>query len=384
MEKVNIFYLVPTLEVGGSEWIAYLLAKGLNKERYNPIVGYYFWSGNLEDLLRNKGIAVINIGPGKNKLSRRNRFRSVLKLIKFLKEMKIKIIHISQFDVDILGAIAAKLAGVPVVISHIHGESFLKNFQKYRWRYMAISKFFIDKYVVCSKTLAEKFISNCRVDGRKVIAIQNCVDEERFNFRYDNSENSLRNELGLGGDKIVIGCIANFASCKGHQYLIDAISKVIPAFPNLKVILVGRFTPFKEELVKQAKSLGLSNDIIFLDFQLNIAEILNLMDIFILASLEEGLANVILEAMYMAKPVIATKVGGIIETIVDGETGILVPPRDSESLAKAIILLLTDKSKAQDMGRRGKERCLKEFGSDIMINKFEKLYESLLTRKGLL
>jgi len=118
MEKINIFYLVPTLEVGGSEWMAYLLAKGLNRGRYNSIVGYYFWSGVLEDLLRSKGIEVINIGPGRNKISRLDRFRSTLKLSKFLRERKIKIIHTFQFDIDILGAIAARLAGRAKAIFH--------------------------------------------------------------------------------------------------------------------------------------------------------------------------------------------------------------------------------------------------------------------------
>ncbi|MDP3731555.1 MAG: glycosyltransferase, partial [Candidatus Omnitrophota bacterium] len=226
MAKIDAFYFTPTLDVGGSEWILYMLAKGLNKERFNPIVAYFFWSGALEDLLKQKGIEVLCVGPNKTNISRWDRLKAIIKISSFLKKRKIKIVHTFQFDVDILGAMAAKLAGVPVVISHIGGESYLKWFQKYKWRYGIISKFFISKYIVCSKLLAEQFISNCKVNGTKVLAIQNCVDEERFNFRYDSDGNNLRKELGLINNEIVIGCVANFVPCKGHRYLIDAIPKV--------------------------------------------------------------------------------------------------------------------------------------------------------------
>ena len=110
-------------------------------------------------------------------------------------------------------------------------------------------------------------------------------------------------------------------------------------------------------------------------------EILDLMDIFVLPSLEEGLPVAILEAMYMAKPVVATRVTSVPEAIIGGDTGILGPPRNSDALAKAIISVLADKNKAREMGRRGRERCLKEFSSNVLIGKIEDLYESLLNEK---
>ncbi len=382
MGKINVLYLVSTLDAGGSEWTLYMLAKGLDKVRFNPIVAYFFWGGVLEDLLKQKGIEVVCVGPNKANISKWDRLRSIIKLAGFLRKRKIGIVHTFQFDVDILGAVAAKLAGVPVVIAHIAGESYLTWFQKYKWRYKVISKFFIDKYIVCSKFLTDKFISSCNVNGTKVLTIQNCVDEKRFHFRYGKDENNLRKELGLGNDEIVIGCIANFCPDKGHRYLIDAIPKVAPLFPNLKVILMGRFAPLKDELIEQAKVLGVSDKVIFLDFHLNIEGILGLMDIFVLPSLGEGLPVAVLEAMYMAKPVVATKIDGIPEAVVEGETGILVPSRNSDALAKAIVSVLADRNKAREMGRRGREKCLEEFSSSVLIMKTEGLYGSLLNEKG--
>ncbi|MDD5546632.1 MAG: glycosyltransferase [Candidatus Omnitrophica bacterium] len=381
MAKINVLYFTPTLDVGGAEWTLYMLAKGLNKERFNPIVAYFFQSGALEDLLKKEGIEVLCVGPNRIKISRWDRLKAIIKISMLLKKNKIKIVHTFQFDVDILGAMAAKLAGVPVVMSHISGESYLTWFQKYKWRYMIISKFFVDKYIVCSKFLTEQFISSCNVNRAKVSTIQNCVDEERFHPRYGKDGNDLRKELGLGSDEIVMGCIANFGPDKGHRYLIDAIPKIVSLFPNIKIILIGRFLPLKEELIEQAKALGVLTKVIFLDVRLNIEEILGLMDIFILPSLSEGLPVAILEAMYMAKPVVATGIDGIPEAVIEGETGILVPPRNSAELAKAIVSLLSDRNKALEMGRRGRERCLEEFSSSVLVRKVEGLYESSLSKK---
>ncbi|MFA5339878.1 MAG: glycosyltransferase [Candidatus Omnitrophota bacterium] len=381
MAKINVLYFTPTLDIGGAEWTLYILAKGLNREKFNPIVAYFFRSGALEDLLKQKGIEVLCVGPNKTNISRWDRLKAIIRISGLLKKRKIKIVHTIQFDVDILGAIAAKLAGAPVVISHIAGESYLTWFRKYKWRYRIIYKFFIDKYIVCSKFLTEQFISSCNVNRAKVLTIQNCVDEERFHSRYGKDGNDLRKELGLGNDEIVMGCIANFGPDKGHRYLIDAIPKITPLFPNIKIILIGRFFSLKEGLMEQAKELGVLSNVIFLGFHLNIEEMLGLMDIFILPSLSEGLPVAILEAMYMSKPVVATKIDGIPEAVIEGETGILVPPGNSVELAKAIVSLLSDRNKAREMGRRGRERCLEEFSSSVLVRKVEDLYESSLNEK---
>ncbi len=381
MAKINVLYFTPTLDIGGAEWTLYMLTKSLNKERFTPIVAYFFRSGPLEDLLKQNGIEVLCVGPNKADISRWDRLKAVIKLSRFLKKRKIKIVHSFQFDVDILGAIAAKLAGVPVVISHIAGESYLTWFRKYKWRYRVISRFFIGKYIACSKFLAGQFISSCNVNNAKVLTIQNCVDEGRFLSPHGKDEKGLREELGLGNEGIVIGCVANFSPDKGHRYLIDAIPKITSLFPNIKIILIGRFSPLKEGLIEQAKTLGVLANLIFLDFHLNIEEVLDLMDIFVLPSSSEGLPVAILEAMYMAKPVVATRIDGIPEAVIEGETGILVPPRNSGELAKAIVSLLSDRNKAREMGRMGRERCLKEFSSSVLIRKVEDLYESSLNEK---
>ncbi len=176
--------------------------------------------------------------------------------------------------------------------------------------------------------------------------------------------------------------MASFQEYKGHASLIDATVQILEKFPNTKVLLVGD-GPRRSQMENKVSALALSDTIIFTGIRQDVREILPLFDLFVLPSLSEGLPVSILEAMAASKPVVATYVGGVPEAVVDGVTGLLVPPRDPTALAQAIVHLLGDPDLRQQMGQAGRERVLEHFSVERMVERTQNLYEQLLVAKSL-
>jgi glycosyltransferase involved in cell wall biosynthesis len=147
--------------------------------------------------------------------------------------------------------------------------------------------------------------------------------------------------------------------------------------PDVRFLIIGD-GGLKKQLMDLSSNLGVSKNVMFLGFRSDIPELLSVMDVLVLASLREGFSNAILEAMAAMKPVVATNVGGNPEVIIDGVTGLIVPPKDPHSMAQAILNLLQNEDLAQQMGEAGRRRVENHFTIDVITQKYIQLYDSLL------
>jgi glycosyltransferase involved in cell wall biosynthesis len=170
---------------------------------------------------------------------------------------------------------------------------------------------------------------------------------------------------------------------KGHSFLIDAIDEVRKRIPEVKLIIVGDGEEEKR-LKERVKRLSLTETVVFTGLRRDIPELLTIAELVVLPSLWEGMPNSLLEAMAAGKPVVATSVGGIPEVVANGETGILIPPRDSKALAETIVRLLRDREKGHAMGMKGKKRVEQYFPLAQSIHLTEMVYQEILNRKVLL
>ena len=161
----------------------------------------------------------------------------------------------------------------------------------------------------------------------------------------------------------------------------SALPAIASAHPDARVLVVGD-GELREELVRQAKDLGVENTIVFVGERNDVPDMLRIADLFVLPSVSEGLPISILEAMANRLPVVATNVGGIPELVRDGETGALVPSGEPHSLARAVIELLSNPEKMQAAGAAARARLKTHFSQEIMVAKTEKLYQNLLERSG--
>ena len=181
----------------------------------------------------------------------------------------------------------------------------------------------------------------------------------------------------VGDDRPVIGIVAHLSSEKGHITLIKAVSLLLQSYPRLVLSVVGE-GPLRAELEKLTNTLGASRSVLFLGFREDVDSVMKSFDIFCLPSLSEGLSSAILAAMGNRLPVVATSVGGIPELVTDRETGLLVPPRDPERLARALRELLDSPDLRKRMGESGRRRVESHFTLEKKIRNFERLYLELL------
>ena len=364
--KINILQLVNGFGVGGGEKKLLELVRCLDRDKYNLVVCSVGQGGPLEGDFRELGVDVY-VFTKRNKLD----ITLPLKVADLIKRYQIDILQTTLFYADIIGAIATVLAKVKALISW---EVIT---QPLKLRHRLAYKLLKDKFdlIVSVSDSIRSFIEKERAqDPGKIVTVHYGVDMSEFHGE-EKVREALRRELGFDGSHSILGVVARLTDQKGHIYLIKAAPKVVNLFPNVRFVLVGD-GPNRAMLMAKVQELGLADHFTFLGTREDVSELLNAFDVFVLPSLWEGLPNVVLEAMACGKPVIATSVDGTTEAVIDGETGILVPPRDPESLARAIINLLSSRELLKEYGEKGYQRAKDHFSLENQVKGFEDLYDS--------
>jgi glycosyltransferase involved in cell wall biosynthesis len=226
----------------------------------------------------------------------------------------------------------------------------------------------VDGVVAISRVIANLLIQ-AGVDGGKIRCIPSGIDPRRF------AESARQKPQSTGVQ--VIGCLAGLDERKGHEYLLQAAASLKADGLKLCYKIAGD-GPLRHSLEQQASRLGLQDEVSFLGFVADPAEFLAQVDVLVMPSLYEGLGVAVLEAMAAGKAVIATRVGGLPESIVEGVTGLLVPPRDAGTLAEAIAKLVHTPALAAAMGEQGRARVLQDFTLEKMATENESYYYELL------
>jgi len=370
-ELTSVFYMVDTLRLGGSENQAVEVARRLNSGHYRVTVGCEGGEGPYMEVLRQAGIPVAEF-PLHGGLARPSGIYQLLRLAWYLRRERFDVVHTHGLWSNLLGVPAAWLARTPVVIS---SRRDLAHFWWYTPRRRKILRHIqnLSNFVLANSEAVRQFL--VKEDGfhpSKIRVIRNAVDFERFAGIPGN-----RTKLfpGLGPNDKLVGMVANMnLPVKGHSYLIEAARTVCAVLPQTRFVLVGdgRQRPKFEQ---QVGELGLEQNFLFLGYRKDVPELLACFDISVLASTAEGLPNVVLEAMAAGVPVVATAVGGTLETIEEGVCGLLVPPRDPEAMGKAILRILQDRALAERLARAGQDRVRAYFNFDRLLLELKELYE---------
>jgi glycosyltransferase involved in cell wall biosynthesis len=262
------------------------------------------------------------------------------------------------------GLAAAVLARIPGVVAtqHLFFEMGLTTASVLQLRLLAQG---VDRYLAVSRHTAEQLRRTLRVPKGKLTVVPNAVETNAF-AGGDGLDAHLR-------DGPIVLSAARLHEQKGLRYLLDAV----PHVPGARFVLAGE-GPERESLEAQSEGQGISSRVSFLGARSDVPALLEGCDVFVLPSLYEGLPLSVLEAMAAGKPVVATRIGGTDEAVVDGETGLLVPPRDSRALAAALTTLLADPARARAMGEAGRERVRRRFSSERMVADVTCVYEEIL------
>ena len=362
---MKIFQVLNSLECGGLEKLTLDLSLKLKAQGHTVTICCLERTGNL---LNNNyaGIEIISLNKGSGL-----DFTLPFRLAEAMRQKKPDVVHTHNMGPLLYGTIAAKLADVPVVINTRHGRA-PQHMNGLIWGMN-------EAIVAISNDAKSELLKNNTIDPGKVSVIHNGIDLEAFKSRIFQQE--AKKALGLDS-LFVIGTVSRLAREKDQFSLIKAFAMVVSVEPKVKLVFAGD-GPLKVELAALANDLGIKDKIAFLGFRDDVNTILRAFDIFVLSSLQEGISLSLLEAMASRLPIVATNVGGNPEVVIDGETGILVPPKDPEKMAEAIIKILQNPELAKNMGQAGRKRVEEKFSLYRMVSEYRSLYEEILARKGI-
>ena len=369
----NILYVIQNDEFGGGERGFSQLIKGLNPKKFKIFVATTP-EGRFYQEIREAGATVIDTPFGRLDI-----FKTTKLLKRIIKNENISIVHSQGARADFLARITGKWSNIPAMISTIQMpvEGFNVSWIK-KLIYIVLdrtSERFVDKYIVPSQFLKDHLINKHGVDKNKISLIHNGVEISECSSETESS--NIRKESGIGIDAPLIGAIGRMVWQKGFVFMIEAIPIILNTIPETMFLIVGD-GPMREELHVKSKKLGVKDKIIFTGFRSDIKEILSAIDLLIVPSILEGFPMIILEAMAMAKPIVATNIDGITEQITDGEDGVLVLPRNPEAIAEAIIKVYNNREFTAKIGLAARKKVENEFSVEKMITETEKVYMSLL------
>ncbi len=365
---------------GGGKRVFYSLIKGLDRNLFRPVAACSP-EGAYAEMLHNAGVELCTL----NMDNRYNPF-TIYRLAKIMREESVTIVH-SQGGgrSNYFAFLAAHLAKVPIKVATVANlvEGWSDVHPLRRLCYVTINRIMeksADVFICVAHYLCRILVERHGIAPEKVINVPNGIDISRFVCRRRRLD--ILSELDLPTNKVLVSLIGRMVWEKGVNVFLEAACELSKKVTNIHFLIVGD-GPLRGELEQQALDCGLSKICSFVGFQRDIPAILMATDIVALPSFVEGLPMIILEAMASKVPVVASAVGGIPEMIKEGENGFLVPPKDSDSLAKKLLLLVNDKGLRKRMGEAARKDVEESFSETEMIYKTQQVYLDLIKAKGL-
>lgn len=322
--------------------------------------------GEYVEELRGHGYQIKTIPISRN-LNPVAHFLSILKLVKYFRQEKFDVLHIHTPIAGIVGRIAGRIAGIPVVIFTVHGFYFHEGMPPIKRKFHIGLEWLLGRLTDYMFTVsAEDAIAAVKLKimpKAKVLAIGNGVNATRFNPSVASNVAEIRSALSIPEDAFVIGYIGRMVREKGVVELLQAAERISRQYNHVYFLLVGdrlasdHNASIEERLRVAAECLG--EKLILTGLREDVPQLLAAMDVFCLPSYREGLPVSIIEAMMMAKPVVATNIRGSREEVVEGETGFLVPVSDANALTQALASCVNNPEMVRKFGVAGKLRALR-------------------------
>ena len=388
-QPVRVLHIITRLIVGGAQENTLLSVEGLDGlPEYEVTLATGVDDGPEGDLLERarrttRLVVVPELGRSINPLSD---IAAFYKLFRLIRKGRYHIVHTHSSKAGVLGRLAAKLAGTPIIVHTLHSLVF------HDYQPWAVNRLWWVVKKLCAP-MTDHFISVSSIISQKAIAA-GIGPPEKFTTIYSGMEldwfldsnvdpAAVRREFGIPEDAPVVGKIARLFSLKGHDQLLDAAPEVVRRHPDVRFFLIGDGLLY-EHLRSRAREAGILDNFVFAGLipRERIPEMIAPMDVVVHTSLREGLARVLPQALAMGKPCVSFDIDGAPEVVIPGETGYLVKPGDDRELANAISALLDDPHLRARMGEAGRHRVDPAFRAETMVEQIASVYKMLLSRSA--
>ncbi len=386
--KIKVAHIIARMITGGADENTLFTIEGLNKEKYeiDLITGEEF-DKDILNKVKNHAFDIIRIKGLKWKLNFLYDPIVLLKLIKLLRENHYDIVHTHTTKAGILGRIAARIAGVPIIIHGLHGSTFQAfNSGLLNWLLFLFERFtgrFTDAYISVSRILSETYIGKGIGKKDNHYTVYSGMELTKFYQARDNINYQEKyEELGINTGDFLIGNVARLETRKGHQFLLDAFKNVVEGQKDdhLKLLIIGEGNK-REYLENYIKELNLGDKVIFTGYRENVEKLMAVMDIFVLTSLREGLPRVLVQAAAVGIPSVAFNVDGVSEIIKDNYNGFLVEVKDLGQLENRIMRYMNNEELVLLHGRNGREFIENKWSIKGMVDRIDKIYQDLVKKK---
>ena len=386
--KIKVAHIIARMITGGADENTLFTMEGLDKNKYEVdlITGEKF-DESILNKVKNNHFNIIQIKGLKWKLNFLYDPIVLIKLIRLMRKNRYDIVHTHTTKAGILGRIAARIAGVPVIVHGLHGSTFEAfDSRLLNWLLFLFERLtgrFTDAYISVSGVLSEKYIEKGIGKKENYHTVYSGMELETFyGVREKIDCRTKQRELGIGVEDFVIGNVARLETRKGHKFLLDAFKNIAEKQKDaqIKLLIIGEGNK-REDLENYVQELHLGDKVIFTGYREDVEELMALMHIFVLTSLREGLPRVLVQAAAVGMPSVAFNVDGVSEIIKDDYNGFLVEVKDLEQLENRIIKYMNNKELFLLHGRNGREFIENKWSIKGMVDRIDKIYQNLVREK---
>lgn len=367
-QEIDVLHVIGILSPGGAERNLYYLAPHMAASRFRYGICCLTARGDFAADIEHAGVPVWELG-----FRKRYTFSSIWRLSRMLKLKKVKVLHTHLFLPGLVGRLAGLLAGTPVMITHEHGKTLWK-----RWYHRWFERMMLpvtDLRIAVSEDILELRAEHEHTPRSKLRLVHNAVDPALFEVT-EEVRMAKRKELGLEG-RFVVGTVGRLVDAKSFDVLLEVAREVCTRKPDARFVIVGE-GPLGEKLKALAASYGLNDLVLFAGQRSDIPELMAAMDIYIITSKREGLPLSLIEAMMSGKPVVATAVGGIPDTISHEAEGVLVPPGDTGAIAEAVLSLAGDAARRERLAAGARKTAAERYSPGKILEDLERIYSEHL------
>ena len=384
MPKIKVAEVITRLDWGGSPDIVRIICTYLDLGLYELtlVIGLTKHPhAKSEEFLNNfrQKIKIVFIPELKREINPVSDLAAFLRLYFLFLRQRFDIVHTHTAKAGALGRAAAFLSGGAAIVHTLHGHNFYGYFNPFLSKVLVmIERFlacFTDRIIALTELEKNDLVRFKAAYSGKIRLIYQGLELEQYTPG-DIDKTRVRGEFNIKPDERIIGMVGRLEPVKGPQYFVEAAQGVVRQFAQARFIVVGEGS-LRKNLERQVEEAGLRDKFIFTGWRDDNYEIISILDILVLPSLNEAVGIVLLEAQSLGVPVVATKVGGVPEIVKDQETGILVPAGDSQSLEQAINTLLADEHKRKEMGERAAGWVKGKFKAQDMVDEISQLYQEL-------
>ena len=367
---LNVMFLLTSMPVGGAETLLENLVRRMS-DQFRPHICCLKEAGELGEQLSGEFPFESDL------LNHKYDLRVLGRLKRLFRENKIDaVVTVGAGDKMFWGRLAAKRAGIPVILSALHSTGWPDGVGKLNRLLTKIT----DSFIAVAKSHGEFLVDFESFPKAKVRVIPNGIDVKRFQRQlYDRSK--MRQELGIGESDLVCGIIAALRPEKNHLLFLRSAATTLTEFPNAKFVIVGD-GPERSMLEAAVNDLAIKQNVIFTGSRSDIPELLSAFDVFSLTSRNEASPVSIMEAMAMGLPVVAPNVGSISDTVIHGETGMIYNTGNAEKISEYWTMLFQDAVLRQRFGQAGRDVITSQSSLDVMVNGYESLIKEIYSRKA--